>query len=222
VTLSGSTAETFTIKVANCIPNAQCAEKRTVNVPFEMKDASALAVTTFEPVNTYTDGGTYLTAQLRRLPTGLTADDVVVEFHDVATITSLSYIGPVSSGTSAAAVTVRVPQANTPGTLTPTVRLASGGTTASFPASFQYRQPPTPEISRVNPKFASNARSERVLLSVSNFPWITALSDIQVMFRWPSDGHEIYAQVLALYTSMQTARLSCQLLPNNRSALSGS
>jgi hypothetical protein len=76
-----------------------------------------------------------------------------------------------------------------------------------FPSNFTYLDPPLPIIYSVTPSVASISKAISILVSISDFPLVSVLSDIVVKYTWPSTNKTTIAVVNG-YSVVQQASLS--------------
>ena len=196
--LSSSAPGVTTIGLATCRDAAQCPSKH-VTFDFVFRDPNALMAVSFSPMSEYLYGGRPLGIKIKNLPHDTAVDRAMVEFHVNVTATRIQFSQGVSE------LFVQIPRSSKALTIPLKIHLLDLRVTLKFESGFKFLAAPAPGITQILPESASILSTNRVRVSVKDFPMVSASSEVKVGFRWDSDGMMEFAVVLSTSSSRKRA-----------------
>jgi len=166
---------------------------------FSFLDPTATRITDYMPRSELMYGGTQMQVLVDNLPSDITIDGIVVAFGSIANV-SATAVKSLSARTSA--IVIIIPAANSLDPVAIKVFL-KGLDPLDFAEGFQYLEAPVPRVVSVLPTSASIASGSRTRLSIKNFPKVSKVDDVRVLFLFGTKN--VTAQVSGVSSHGQGA-----------------
>jgi len=166
---------------------------------FSFLDPAAIRISDYMPRSEWMYGGTQMQVFVDNLPFNITRDEIMVAFGSIANVsaTALTFLSARRSE-----ILITIPAANSLDLVAIKVFL-KGLDPLDFADRFQYLEAPVPSVASVLPTCASIARGSRTRLSIKNFPKVSGVDNVHLLFLFGTKN--VTAQVIGVLSHGQGA-----------------
>jgi hypothetical protein len=218
-------APTFRLETeyaSTAIEDLEQGKNASATSPFNLTSIAIPQIVDFNPKSGFIYGSSRIALKLANFPNFTICEDLVSDFksHGKSSCLSLGFVAENGSQNYANCCHIavfRTPRALYTGSLLPSLTLTGANSSISFnfPSNFTYLEPPLPIIYNVTPSVASISKAIGILVSISDFPSVSVLSDIIVKFTWPSTNKTTIAVVNGFTADQQASPNNIQINTSN-------